>query len=45
MEEKKPRGTTREAKIQYIEESLQALPIDILDVMWRIVLYAESGIE
>lgn len=35
----------RNQKEAYIKESLAELPRDVLDLIWRIVFFAESGLE
>lgn len=34
-----------EQKIAYITETLDSLSTDIIDLIFKIVLYAESGLE
>lgn len=34
-----------EQKIEYITETLDSLSTDIIDLIFKIVLYAESGLE
>lgn len=38
-------GMTEEQKIAYITETLDSLSTDIIDLIFKIVLYAESGLE
>lgn len=38
-------GMTKERKIAVITEALQDVSIDILDLLYKIILYAESGLE
>jgi hypothetical protein len=36
---------TKKQICEYIIESLESLPIDILNLLYKIVMYHESGLE
>ena len=36
---------SKEQMLQYISESLPSFPNDIVSVIYKIILYSESGIE
>ena len=45
METENKGGMTRKQKETQIKEALHELSADVLDLIYRIVFYAESGLE